>query len=263
MHYDIQSPQNDRIRQVCLLEKPRERRKQGLFVVEGVREVSLALGAGLGCRELFICPDLYQADPLYPIDLEGFAVLTVSPGAFAKMAYREDSGGVLALVPTWEPSLERLPEGDGPPLYLILEKVEKPGNIGAMLRTADAARIHGVIVCEPATDVFNPNVVRSSLGTLFTIPLAVASSEQTLQWCEKHGIRPYAAALDGAISYTEAEFTGPSAIVMGSEKEGLGRLWLDHSHARVQIPMRGRIDSMNVSVAAAILVFEALRQRGG
>jgi len=262
MALEISSLQNPRIKQLIALEKPRERRQQGLFVVEGVREVSLAIQSGLVLRSLFICPSFFRGDKNYPIEDGGAEVFHLTDEVFAKVAVREGTGGVIALLESREHGLDRLPETANP-LYLILEKVEKPGNIGAMLRTADAAGLSGVIVCDPATDFYNPNVIRSSVGCVFTVPVACASNEEVLEWLRKRNIRSYAAALiDSATSYHQHDFTVPSAILLGSESDGLSDFWLRNSDEQVIISMRGRIDSMNVSNAAAVLVFEALRQRG-
>jgi len=262
MPLEISSLKNPRVKQLIDLEKPRERRKQGLFVVEGVREVSLALQGGHALRSLFICPSFYQPDNAYPIEQSGAEVFHLSEEVFAKVAVREGTGGIISLLESREYGLDSLPEAENP-LYLVLEKVEKPGNIGAMLRTADAAGLSGVIVCDPVTDFHNPNVIRSSVGCVFTVPVACAANEEVLAWLRKRNVRSYGAALtDTATSYHQHDFTVPSAILLGSEAEGLSDFWLTNSDEQVIIPMRGRIDSMNVSNAAAILVFEALRQRG-
>lgn len=261
MALDISSLQNPRIKQLVALEKPRERRHQGLFVVEGVREVSLAVQSGLELKSLFICPSFFKADVDYPISEGRAEVFHLSEEVFAKVAVREGTGGVIALFESREHELEQLPETENP-LYLILEKVEKPGNIGAILRTADAAGLSGVIVCDQATDFYNPNVIRSSVGCVFTVPVARASNEEVLAYIRQRNIRSYAAALtDTATPYHQHDFTAPSAILLGSEADGLSEFWLRNSDEQVIIPMRGRIDSMNVSNAAAVLVFEALRQR--
>lgn len=258
---EITSLKNPRIKQLAALEKPRERREQGLFVVEGVREVSLAQQAGYKVSSLFICPTLYKEDKDYPIAQGGVEVLQLPEDVFAKVAYREGTGGVIAVMHHREHTLSRLPVVDNP-LYLVLEKVEKPGNIGAMLRTADAAGLSGVIVCDPATDFYNANVIRSSVGCVFTVPVASATNEEALAWFRQRGIRTFAAALTPAASaYHKQDLSKPTALLLGSESDGLSDFWLKNSDQQVIIPMRGRIDSMNVSNAAAILAFEALRQR--
>lgn len=261
MTLEISSLKNPRIRQLIALEKPRERRQQGLFVVEGVREVSLAQQSGHVLRSIFICPALFTPDREYPVSENGAEVFHLSEDVFARVAVRGSTGGVIAVAELREHGLTGLPESENPH-YLILEKVEKPGNIGAMLRTADAAGLSGVIVCDPATDFHNPNVIRSSLGCVFTVPMARASSGEVLTWLRERSVRTFAAALtDTATPYHQQDYTGGTAFVLGSESHGLSDFWLGNSDAQVIIPMRGRIDSMNVSNAAAVLVFEATRQR--
>ncbi len=259
----ISSTQNQRVKNLVALQKPRERREQGLFVVEGVREVSLAMSAGFELDSLWICDDIYQADPDYPIDTGTCEYIDITEEVHDKLAYRQGSGGVIALAKARPLSLEHLPKGspNKPALYLVLEKVEKPGNIGAMLRTADAAGITGVIICDPATDFYNPNVVRSSVGTLFTMPVAATSNEAALQWLRNSGIKTYAAALTASAPYHGFDYRSPTALIMGSESEGLSDFWLRRADEQIIIPMHGMIDSMNVSNAAAVLIFEAVRQR--
>lgn len=258
---DITSLKNPRVRQLLALEKVRERREQELFVIEGVREISLAISSGYTIRTLFICPSCYTEDPEYPIPLSDTEVFHLSEQVFAKVAYRESTGGILAIAEIRQHGIKHL-NPIGTPLYLVLEKVEKPGNIGAMLRTADAAGVSGVIVCDPATDLYNPNVIRSSVGCVFTVPVASATNEDALTWFKERGIQTIAAALSPkAIPYHSIDLTITTAIVLGSESEGLSDFWLQHSDVQAIIPMHGRIDSMNVSNAAAILIFEALRQR--
>jgi TrmH family RNA methyltransferase len=259
----ISSTQNQRVKNLMALQKPRERREQGLFVIEGVREVSLALRAGFELESLWICDDIYMPDPAYPIDISTCEYIDITEEVHDKLAYREGSGGVLAVAKMRRLAIENLPKGspDKQALYLVLEKVEKPGNIGAMLRTADAAGITGVIICDPATDFFNPNVIRGSVGTLFTVPVAAANNETALHWLRSAGIKTYAAALTAKKSYYTFDYRGPSAIVMGSESDGLSDFWLQKADEQIIIPMRGMIDSMNVSNAAAVLIFEAMRQR--
>ncbi len=270
MPLHISSPQNPRIRQVMALQKPRERKLSGHFVAEGVREVSLALQAGFAVDTCYVCEGIYIPDAEYPIPLEHMECVTVSQEVYARMAYREGTGGVLAVLQMQNLGLEQLlnrqqalrQKSTGQAgLYLVLERVEKPGNIGAMLRTADAAGLSGVIVCDPATDFYNPNVVRSSVGTLFTVPVAAASNEQTREWLLSQGVRSYATALSASRPYHLPDYRSPSAFLLGSEAHGLSDFWLKHADERIIVPMHGRIDSMNVSNTAAIVIFEALRQR--
>jgi len=258
----ITSIKNPRVKQLMALERPRERKASGLFVVEGVREVSLCLRSGYEVRWVFVCPDIYSEDAAYPIPLDGLDVTHVSAEVFDRVAYRGGTGGIIAVAVQRNLGLADLPS-DGNPLFVVLEKVEKPGNIGAVLRTADAAGVSAVIVCDPATDLFNPNVIRSGLGCLFTVPTIVTDTQQLQTWLRENKVRSCAAALTpDAVTYHTVDMSGPTAIVLGSEADGLSDAWLSGADVRMVIPMRGSIDSMNVSNAAAVLVFEALRQRG-
>lgn len=260
MHFTITSTQNPKIKSLLALEKPRERRKQGLFVIEGRKEIGLALDAGYKMGNLFFCEELISRE-----ELEKFAgdklLIPVSRDVFEKIAIRENSGGVLAVA---EQKTHRL---DGiqlsrMPLVLVLESVEKPGNLGAILRTADAAGLDAVIICDPKTDFYNPNVIRSSVGCLFTRQVASATSEETLAWLQKNNITPYSTYLKASRPYHTVDFTKPCAIVMGTEATGLSAVWTTENQNPIIIPMQGQIDSMNVSTAAAVIVFEARRQRG-
>lgn len=260
----ITSIQNPLIKNVMLLlEKPRARREQNRVVIEGRREVALAAAGGFRITDLLIVPELAGGDLPASLGLTGqeIALAEVTPEVFNRMAYRDDSGGVIALAEPRRLAFSDL-VFDKEPLVLVLETVEKPGNLGALLRTADAAGIGAVIVCDPQTDIYNPNAVRSSLGTIFTLQVVTATSEEALDWLKSSGIRVFGTALTATQFYHETDFRGPSAIVMGSEAFGLSRLWLEGSDALVKIPMRGKVDSMNVSASAAVVVFEAVRQRG-
>ncbi|MBI3135126.1 MAG: RNA methyltransferase [Bacteroidetes bacterium] len=260
MALEITSLKNPRLKLLASLEKSKDRRELGLFIIEGVREISLAQQGGFEIEAFYVCPEIFIQDSAYSIDLVAKDVLHLPAAVFSKVAYRENTGGIIAIAKTKSTGLGDLPvQTNG--LYLVLEKVEKPGNIGAMLRTADAAGLNGVIVCDPATDFYNPNVVRSSVGCLFTVPIASATNQQVLDWCRLHGIQTCAAALTARQAYDQVNFKTASAILMGSESEGLSDFWLKQADQQIIIPMKGRIDSMNVSNAAAILIFEAVRQR--
>jgi TrmH family RNA methyltransferase len=244
-----------------LREKSRERRRQGLFVVEGCREITLAVEAGYSLTALFFCADM-PAAALFAERMKNTApTAAVTKEVFEHIAYREHSDGLLALVSARSHTLDEVKLPDNP-FIIVVEAVEKPGNIGAILRTADAANADAVIVCDPLTDIYNPNVIRSSLGCVFTQQVAVAAPTDTAAWLRERQIMSYAAALTATQWYHEADFTKPCAIVMGAEAGGLSAYWLQHADARIKIPMRGRADSLNVSVSTAILAFEAMRQRG-
>jgi TrmH family RNA methyltransferase len=187
--------------------------------------------------------------------------LDISPEVFGKIAYRENSDGVVAIAKPKLHTLEYI-KLSANPFVIVLEAVEKPGNLGAILRTADAAAVDAVVVCDPQTDLYNPNVVRSSVGGIFTVQTAVCSSADAAAWLKANNISSYAAELQAAEFYQDIDFRMPSAIVMGTEAEGLTGFWLKNATKRIKIPMRGKIDSLNVSVSTAVLTFEAMRQRG-
>jgi TrmH family RNA methyltransferase len=256
----ITSTQNPKIKGLLALEKPRERRKQQLFLIEGKREIQWALEAGYKIGNLFYCEEIISLAALGKNMTEGRTVIPVTPEVFEKIAVRESSGGVVAVAEMKMHLLSdlHLPER---PLILILEAVEKPGNLGAILRTADAAGVHAVIICDPLTDFYNPNVIRSSVGCVFTVPIVAATTEDTLAWLRAQQIHIYCTYLQAAQPYTQIDYTASSAIVLGTESTGLSPEWIRNSDANIIIPMHGKIDSMNVSNAAAVIVFEARRQR--
>jgi RNA methyltransferase, TrmH family len=261
MHFKITSTQNPKVKSLLSLEKPRERRKQGLFIIEGLKEIRMALDAGYKIGNLFFCDDLISVEELSGLGTEDKLMIPVAKDVFDKIAVRENSGGVLAVAEQKAHSLKQIQLSSNP-LLLILESVEKPGNLGAILRTADAAGVDAVIICDPQTDFYNPNAIRSSIGCVFTTQIASATSEETIEWLNKNNISIYCTYLKAAQSYHLTDFTMPSAIVMGTESTGLSDLWVKKSTKNIIIPMQGMIDSMNVSTAAAVVVFEAKRQRG-
>lgn len=243
------------------LDKQRERRSAGLFLVEGRQEVIHALRAGYVIDTLVTCPAVsgfQRPDTGRQI----FQELEVPLDLFSRLAVRENSGGLLAVMKMRSHDLNALRLSDKP-LVLVLEAVEKPGNLGAILRTADAAGLDAVIVCDPSTDVYNPNVVRSSVGCLFTVPLAIASSGEALEWLRQNNFRILATHLNAAVPYHNVDYRSPSAIIMGTESTGLSDFWWKAADERIIIPMRGANDSLNVSAAAAVVLFEAVRQRLG
>ena len=263
MHKDqiITSTQNPKVRNLLALEKPRERRKQCLFVIEGKKEIGLALKAGYKIGNLFFCEEIISFREVQALASSDQVLIRVSKEVFEKIAVREGSGGVLAVAEQKTHRLEDVKLSSNP-LVLVLEAVEKPGNLGAILRTADAAGIDAVIICDPQTDFYNPNVIRSSVGCIFTRQVAAASSEETIGWLKKNNIRIYCTYLKASHPYHQTDFTVPHAIIMGTEAIGLTEIWTRQSDTNIIIPMQGEIDSMNVSTAAAVVVFEALRQRG-
>lgn len=261
---DITSAQNPKIKKLQQLQqKSSERRKEGLFVVEGVRELLHCLSVGYEADTLFYCPDILDAHPDAPqiYDLTAkVRSFSVSPEVYAKMAYRESTEGVVAEMKVKQRGLSdlRLPEH---PLVVILESVEKPGNLGAILRSADAAGVDAVIVCDPLTDLYNPNLIRSSIGAIFTVPFVACSSQDCIAFLKEHGIRILTAQLQDSELYYDTDMRQGTAIVMGTEATGLTNAWREAADAHIRIPMLGRLDSLNVSVSAAILMYEAVRQR--
>lgn len=260
LHFKITSTQNPKIKSLLALEKPRERRKQQLFIIEGKKEIKFALEAGYHIGNLFFCADMVGLSELQSLGLDDKLLIPVSKEVFDKIAVRENSGGVIAVAEMKVHELNQITLSNTP-LILILEGVEKPGNLGAILRTADAAGVDAVIICDPQTDFYNPNVIRSSLGCVFTKQIAAATSEETIHWLKKNKISIYCTYLKASKSYDQTDFTKPCAIVMGTEATGLSDGWVKNSDANIIIPMQGKIDSMNVSTSCAVVVFEARRQR--
>jgi len=259
----ITSLQNPIIKNILLLqEKPRERKIQGLFVIEGNREIRLSIFSGFIFKTLLYCPELVAETALE--ELKNSVIpqefIKCSREVFNRIAYRKDSGGLMVLAVQKQLSFEDLKLSVSP-LLLVLESVEKPGNLGAILRTADAARLDAVIICDPLTDIYNPNTIRSSIGCIFTIPVVTSTSSETLKWLQSVKIKAFGTALTANRFYHETNLRQPCAIIMGSEATGLSTLWLEGADDLIKIPMRGKIDSMNVSASAAVVVFEALRQR--
>lgn len=258
----ITSKQNPRIKNLVQLQKRSERQAHGVFIVEGLREIEKALVMGYEFDSLFFCPEI--VDQYIIANLFGKSLpqqtFEVSRDVFNKVAYREDSGGAIALAKPKEHGLNQL-KIQKKPLILVIEGVEKPGNIGAIYRTADAAGISAIIICDPGTDLYNPNAIRSSLGCVFTTPTAICTSQQAIQWLKEHNIQILASYLQASSPYHKANFTNPTAIVMGAEATGISNDWVQAADANIIIPMQGKADSMNVSTAAAVLIFEACRQR--
>jgi TrmH family RNA methyltransferase len=264
MHGIITSNSNPRIRNLVLLQsKSRERHSQNRILIEGCREISRAVQSGIRLLEIYYCADLeVESNERTSIfSNPDVQIFEVSRSIFGKLAYREGSDGVIAVAEPQFLSLDSLEPGDTP-LLIILESVEKPGNLGAVMRTADAAGVDAVIICDPLTDIYNPNTIRSSVGCIFTTPIVATASEQVMQWLKQRKIKSYAAALTvTAKDVYEFDFRGPTAFVMGTEATGLSKPWLEYCNSQVIIPMNGIADSLNVSVSTAILVYEAYRQR--
>jgi len=262
----ITSLQNPRVKQLVKLRDRRDRDDAGLFLVEGYREVRRALEKGVRLNELYFSPDWFlgENEPAL-IDQArqaGAQLFELSKEAFAKCAYRDRPDGLLAVAAQWKHALDDLKLA-AHPFLLVVESIEKPGNLGTILRSADAAGVDGVIVCDAVTDIFNPNVVRSSTGVLFSVPVVVADSASVHAWLKEKGVRIVATTPDTPNIYTKVDLRGPLAIVMGSEQYGLSDFWLKESNLTVRIPMAGQADSLNVAMATIITLFEAVRQRNG
>lgn len=260
----ITSLQNPRLKQLVKLRDRRPRDEAGVFLVEGYREIRRALEKDVTLNELYFAPDWFLGanEPalLEEAAAAGARLYELSKPAFAKVAYRERPDGLLAVAPQWRRSLDELalsPE----PFVLVVEAIEKPGNLGTILRSADAAGVDALIVCDPVTDLFNPNVVRASTGVLFSVPVAIASGADVRAWLGRHRIRSVATTPAADDLYTAASLRGALAIIMGSEQYGLSDFWLQAADARVRIPMAGQADSLNVAMATIITLFEAVRQR--
>lgn len=256
----LTSAQNPKIKTLLELQaKSKERRRSGLFVLEGRREIEHCLEAGYRIHSLFVCPEIF-GDVAVAETYGARNIFEVSAAIYDKVAYRGGTEGVIAEVEARTLTLDDLELGQNP-LIMVLESVEKPGNLGAVLRSADAAAATAVIVCDPLTDIYNPNLIRSSIGAAFTVPLVACSSEDAIKWLQDNGFAILTAQLQDSSLYYDCDMTGPTAIVMGTESTGLSDRWRQAATAHIRIPMLGRLDSLNVSVSAAILLFEAIRQR--
>jgi TrmH family RNA methyltransferase len=261
----ITSLQNPRVKQLVKLRDRRPRDEAGVFLVEGYREIRRALEKQVPLQELYVAPEWFlgenEPELIARAEQAGARVFALSREAFAKVAYRERPDGLLAVAPQWKRALGDLALKPDP-FLLVVEAIEKPGNLGTILRSADAAGCDAVIVCDPVTDIFNPNVVRASTGVLFSVPLVVGESAEVLAWLRGKNIRTVATTPAGQTLYTAADLRGPLAVVMGSEQYGLSEFWLKQADLPVRIPMAGQADSLNVAMATIITLFEAVRQRG-
>lgn len=263
----ITSPSNPRLKNLTALRRRRSREESGLTLIEGFEELSLALEAGVLPRAVYYCPELMldpdaQLDVVSGVAAQGGDTIQLGRGAFEKVAYREGPDGFLAVVESVTRTCADLEVGPDA-LVLLCQGVEKPGNLGAMLRTADAAGVEAVIAADPVTDWGNPNLVRASKGTVFSVPVASDNTAATIDWLSGQGIALVATTPDTDVDYTEVDYTGPVAIAVGAEKYGLTDEVLAAAAHRVRIPMAGRANSLNVATSAAIVIYEAVRQRRG
>lgn len=256
----ITSIQNNKIKNLAALQKPRHRKETGLFVIEGIRELKQAISGGYEIVSLFYCDEIAGENPILAEVSAGTEVNIVSKRVYEAVTYRGSTEGILGVAKMQALDLSCL-KLQGDPLILVIESPEKPGNLGAILRTADAAGITGVIVSDSKTDIYNPNVIRSSLGCLFSVNIAVTDSGTAIDWLKNNGIEIHVTSLEAVRMYYEPDYRNPSAIVMGSESSGISGKWIKEADSIIKIPMKGKVDSMNLSVATAIVVFEAIRQR--
>jgi TrmH family RNA methyltransferase len=260
----ISSPQNQRVKDAIKLRQHRGRKKRQRIIIDGAREVARAMQAGVEVVELFVCPELLEEHASRPVlalaARKRAETLEVTRDVFRKLAFGARAEGLVAIART---PTSAWPEWQLPPnpLVVVLQRVEKPGNVGGVLRTADAVGASAVLVADPAADIFNPNTIRASLGAVFTVPVAAASSEAILRWLRGCGLRILAARVGGAANYSEVDLAAPCALVLGSEALGLSPQWDAADITAISLPLRGKVDSLNVSVTAAVLMYEALRQR--
>jgi TrmH family RNA methyltransferase len=260
----ITSPQNPFVKSLVLLQEKAKARKQSrMFLIEGIREIELAIKGNYELVTLLFVPELFSENEVKKIVISNASaeLIEISKDVYQKLAYRDTTEGIIAVAKTKSHLLSelKLPEN---PLILVMESIEKPGNIGAMLRTCDAANIDAVLIADAKTDLYNPNMVRSSVGCLFTNQIASGTTDDIIAFLQQNNINFYSATLQNSTSYHTQDFTKPTAIVVGTEATGLTKTWREKATQNIIIPMQGEIDSMNVSVAAAIVLFEAKRQRG-
>jgi TrmH family RNA methyltransferase len=262
----LSSTQNPKIKGVVDLRERRERDRSGLFLIEGYRELSRAVIGNLKIESLFVCPELFlgvnEPTLIEQIQKKGAKIFYCTPNVFEKISYRDRPDGLIAIANQMRKTLADL-DSLKEPFLLIAEAIEKPGNLGTMLRSSDAVHCDAVIVCDRCTDIYNPNVVRASVGTLFTLPVIEATSQETLDWLRKKGVSIVAATPSAKKEFTDIELKGPLAVVVGTEQVGLSSLWMEQADIQVRIPMLGVADSLNVATAATLLLYEVLRQRKG
>ena len=264
----ITSTANPKIKQVTTLRDRRDRDATGLFLIEGYREVSRAIAGNVAIEQLFYCPELFlgtnEPELLATASSRGASLIQTASHIFSKISYRDRPDGLLAVAKKMNLTLTDFQEklsSSHPPLIVIAEAIEKPGNLGTIIRSSDAAGVDLVIVANGCTDIYNPNVVRASVGTLFTIPVIETSNDEALSFCQRHHISLLAATPEGSAIYTDVPMTEPLGIIVGTEQLGLTSFWKNACHTLVRIPMHGVADSLNVAMATTLFLFEAVRQR--
>lgn len=265
---DISSMQNPKVKQIVKLRDRRDREKSGLFLIEGYRELLRAVDGTQPIETLFICPELFlgtnEPSLIDAIRGQGAIVLSCSKQVFQKMSYRDRPDGLIAIATQRHLTLTDLEQqliNTPAPFLVVAEAIEKPGNLGTILRSSDAVNLDALIVCDRCTDIHNPNVVRASVGTLFTVPVVEGSSKETIDWLKRQKIQVLAATPSATAEYTEVDMTQPLAIAVGTEQLGLSDVWMNEADIQVRIPMCGVADSLNVATATTLLMYEALRQR--
>ena len=261
MELNITSTKNEKIKDVLqLLDKSQLRSERGVFIVEGARELNHCINKGYQIECAFYNPDICSKQFIGILEGISNKIYSVSEHVYAKLAYRDKTEGIVAVVKSKSLSLNDIKLSEEP-LILVIESVEKPGNLGALLRTADACNVDAVLVCDPLTDIYNPNIIRSSIGAVFTKQIVVCDNKEALDWLKKNNIKIFTAQLQDSEWYYNTDMVQASAIIMGSEANGLSNFWREHSDRKIKIPMLGDLDSLNVSTSAAILCYEAGRQR--
>lgn len=265
---EITSVQNPRVKQAIQLRDRRDRDKTGLFLIEGYRELLRASEAKWEIETLFVCPELFlgsnEKTLIGKLTKNGTKIISCTEAVFRKLSYRDRPDGLVGIAKQVHRTLQELStflKIKKNPFLVVAEAIEKPGNLGTILRSSDAAGVDALIVCDKCTDIFNPNVVRASVGTLFTVPIIEAGSKEALEWLKNHGISILAATPTSRKEYTQADMTRPIAIAVGTEQHGLSDLWMQRADLQVSIPMSGIADSLNVAMATTLMLYEVLRQR--
>lgn len=255
---DITSLQNPRVKHIVKLrEDKRQRQKDGMLLVEGYDEIQLAISAGHTPQTLLTAPEIASRQLIFP----SAEIITVNRPVFEKISYRDNPDGWLAVFSIPQSTFESIKLQTDNPLVIVAESVEKPGNLGAMLRTADAAHVDAFLVCDPRVDLWNPNVIRASRGTVFSVPVVECDNASALNWLRANKIQVLAATPSAEIMYSDVDMTQPTAIAVGTEDEGLTKFWMNNADVKVKIPMLGKVNSLNVSVSAALILYDAVRQR--
>ncbi len=265
-HEELTSLQNPKVKQVVRWRDRPDRDDSQVVLAEGYRALVRALAGGYPLKEIFVCPEMFPAEKHHEEELlqqwaaRGARLIRVAPAAFEKMCYRDRPEGLLGVGPQIHRTLKDLKRVENP-FYLVAEQIEKPGNLGTIMRSSDAVQVNGLILCDSRTDLFNPNVVRASTGNLFTLPVAEATTQETIPWLKQQGIRILATSPHVDTLYTQVDLTKPVAVVVGAEQFGLTKPWIEQADLVVRLPMLGEADSLNVSTATSILLYEVVRQR--